>query len=76
MVKSLRGELDLPWEGENLPKVERKLGKMREPVLALLHRDPSQRMTVAEFVRECNALFAVDTVDHYLEPLEPTSAVM
>ena len=38
VVACLRGEEELPWEGEHLKKVERKLGKMREPVLALLHR--------------------------------------
>jgi hypothetical protein len=64
VVSALRGEKELPWEGKNLANFERKLGKMRGPVLALLHRDPAKRMTCTEFVKECNSLFAVDTIDH------------
>jgi hypothetical protein len=64
VVSALRGEKELPWEGKNLWKWERKLGRMRGPVLALLQRDPAKRMTCAEFVKECNSLFAVDTMDH------------
>jgi hypothetical protein len=64
VVSALRGEKDLPWEGNNLEKFERKLGRMRGPVLALLNRDPAKRMTCAEFVRECNYLFAVNTIDN------------
>ena len=63
MVRQLRGEADLPWEGANLKSEERKLGRMKEPVLALLHRDPAHRMTATQFVRECNSMFAVNTVD-------------
>jgi hypothetical protein len=64
VVSALQGEKDLPWEGKNLANFERKLGRMRDPVLALLHRDPAKRMTCTEFVKECNSLFAVDTMDH------------
>jgi hypothetical protein len=64
VVSALCGKKELPWEGENLANFERKLGRMRRPVLALLHRDPAKRMTCAEFVKECNSLFAVDTSDH------------
>lgn len=72
VVSQLRGESDLPWEGERLSKVERKLGKMRGPVLALLNRDPAQRMTAAQFVRECNSLFAVDTVEYHQDGFATT----
>jgi hypothetical protein len=64
VVSALRGEKELPWEGKNLEKFERKLGRMRGPVLALLIRDPAKRMTCTEFVKECNYLFAVNTIDH------------
>jgi hypothetical protein len=64
VVSALRGENDLPWEGKNLANFERKLGRMRGPVLALLNRDPAKRMTCTEFVKECNFLFAVNTIDH------------
>jgi hypothetical protein len=63
VTSALRGQKDLPWEGKNLEQFERKLGRMRGPVLALLHRDPAKRMTCAEFVKECNHLFAVNTID-------------
>lgn len=68
VVECLLGERELPWEGEDLKRVERKLGKMREPVLALLHRDPAQRMNAPQFVHECNALFAVDTNEDVTTP--------
>jgi hypothetical protein len=64
VVSALRGETDLPWEGKNFEKHERKLGRMRGPVLALLNRNPAKRMTCTEFVKECNYLFAVNTIDH------------
>jgi hypothetical protein len=64
VVSALRGEKDLPWEGKNLEKFEKKLGRMKGVVLALLNRDPAKRMTCAEVVKECNHLFAANTIDN------------
>lgn len=43
VVAALNEEEDLPWEGEMKEELTRKLGAMREPILAMLHRDPAMR---------------------------------
>lgn len=40
---ALRGDEQLPWEGELTGEVSRRLGAMQAPVLAMLARDPSLR---------------------------------
>lgn len=50
VMSSLRGEEVLPWEDMS-EEVSGKLGPLRGLVLAMLHRDPSQRPSMAEFHR-------------------------
>lgn len=45
----LLGHLPLPWESKMRPDVKRKLGSFQKPVMHLLQRDPSQRMTLHMF---------------------------
>ena len=47
VVAALRGEENLPWEGDLSGDVNSKLGALRAPVLAMLHRDPSLRPSMA-----------------------------
>lgn len=57
MKARLLGHLHLPWEGQLRPDVKRKLGAFQEPVLRLLQREPSQRMTMNKFHTSCTKLF-------------------
>lgn len=61
MVAQLRGQQELPWEGERLrshPAVRKRLGVFKNPVLALLHRDPVRRASMEDFCGACNSLFS------------------
>ena len=60
-MQRLRGDLPLPWEGELSPKVRRSLGTFRGPILELLHRDPTKRISMRAFHQACNKLFAAGT---------------
>ena len=54
----LLGHMHLPWEGRQTSDMRRMLGAFQEPVLQLLHREPSQRMTMHNFHVVCKQLFA------------------
>jgi hypothetical protein len=57
------GGAHLPWEeGGSNPGILEALGVLREPVLALVRRDPQERPTMAEFCRLCNVLISVSTL--------------
>lgn len=65
----LRGEQELPWEGERLrsrPDLRKRLGVFKHPVLALLHRDPVRRASMTDFCLACDTLFSS-------APLPPSS---
>jgi hypothetical protein len=58
----ITGIKSAPWEensGEN--DIVKKLGYMREPVLAMLHRDPKLRPSMAEFHKACLRLLCSTT---------------
>ena len=64
VVAKLLGKAELPWEGdlaEKNPTARRRLGLFREPILSLLHRDPAQRASLAEFCRTTNNVFSSPT---------------
>lgn len=49
----------LPWEeGRISPLDDKKLGKFRKPILRLLHRDATMRVTARQFSEDVQALFA------------------
>lgn len=49
----------LPWEeGRISQQDDKKLGKFRKPILRLLHRDPSMRVTAQQFSDDVQGLFA------------------
>jgi hypothetical protein len=56
----------LPWEeGGSRPDMVQALGVFKEPVLALLHRDPTARPTMDSFCGMCNRLLcSVSTLAH------------
>eukprot|EP00892_Ulva_mutabilis_P012074 jgi/Ulvmu1/9239/UM005_0339.1 len=61
VMQQLRGEGELPWEGERYrahPTDRRRLGVFRQPVLALLARAPQERATIAQFCSSCERLFS------------------
>lgn len=58
VYSQLLGEADLPWEGDRLTvEVQRKLGVFRRPVLQLLQRDPTARISLHQFARGCDSIF-------------------
>lgn len=60
--QQLRGEAELPWEGDRLaPDLRRRLGTLKVPVLGMLHRDPAQRWTCEQFWRALHAVFSGQT---------------
>ena len=64
VVAKLLGKAELQWEGdlaEKNPTARRRLGLFREPILSLLHRDPAQRASLAEFCRTTNNVFSSPT---------------
>lgn len=52
VLMQLQGDAPLPWEREN---GLRCLGPLADCVAKLLSRDPAQRPSVADFVREATA---------------------
>ena len=61
-IEGVRGQL-MPWEGLRfLPTDKRSLGVFRVDTLKLLHRDPSQRPSMAEFCDTCNRVLAGTTL--------------
>ena len=58
IMKQLKGEEELPWEGDKNTDARRKLGLFRQPILSLLEREPTQRATLAAFCNTCQQTFA------------------
>eukprot|EP00892_Ulva_mutabilis_P002846 jgi/Ulvmu1/12562/UM091_0003.1 len=64
VMEQLQGSRELPWEGARLraqPAVRKRLGVFKKPVLALLHRDPGHRASMADFCAACDNLFSSPT---------------
>jgi hypothetical protein len=61
VIAQLRGDLPLPWEGNMSPAVLRQLGAFKGPVLQLLHRDASQRVSMKRFYFACTKIVASRT---------------
>jgi hypothetical protein len=55
VLAQLRGEAPLPWEGDrqNAIILREKLGTFKDPILSLLHRDPSCRESLRNFQSLC-----------------------
>eukprot|EP00892_Ulva_mutabilis_P010095 jgi/Ulvmu1/7458/UM037_0001.1 len=52
----------LPWEDRTQrAELLRRLGTLKRPVLALLDRDPAQRLSVQDFVTSCDLVLASTT---------------
>lgn len=50
----------LPWEcEERKPSILKELGVLADPVMAMLKRDPAERMSVAEFCGACAELLGL-----------------
>ena len=65
----------LPWEeGRIAPADDKKLGKFRKPILRLLHRDASKRVTARQFSEDVQGLFA-DNQDSIAIPAPPAAAL-
>ena len=62
VVSRLLG-LPLPWEQELSPVVARQLGVFRGPVMQLLQREPSDRMSMDCFHTLCSKVFSGQTAD-------------
>ena len=61
VVAKLLGKEELPWEGnlaEKNPSARRRLGLFRQPILSLLHRDPTQRVSLADFCKTTKNMFS------------------
>jgi hypothetical protein len=56
VVAQLRGDCALPWEEEELTESQaERLDTLKEPILAMLHRNASQRITMQQFISAlCN----------------------
>ena len=57
----LKGELPLPWEGRMSSEVKGKLGVFKGPVLQLLQREPSRRVSMRRFHAACTNVFSEHT---------------
>lgn len=58
VMAQLRGMLALPWEGDMPPAMQRGLGAFKGPILQLLHREATQRISMQRFYAACTHLFA------------------
>ena len=56
ILRQLRGDDDLPWEGELGSSARKKLGIFEQPILAL--REPSERKSLAGFCEACQDVFS------------------
>ena len=62
VLAQLRGDAELPWEGDRLTDEARhQLGVFRGAVLGLLCRDPAQRASVSELCSACDNVVASQT---------------
>jgi hypothetical protein len=63
IIAQLKGEADLPWEGERAdPEVLRKMRTLRRPIMSLLERDPEKRPSMAKFCDQCDDIFGTRTL--------------
>lgn len=67
MVARLAGELPLPWE-EMSPLIVRQLGVLKGPVLKLLQREPSDRISMDRFHALCGKVFSGQSADAAVRP--------
>ena len=58
VVARLKGDLPLPWEEELSPLVVRQLGVYKAPVMHLLQRHPSDRISMDHFDALCSKAFS------------------
>ena len=63
VAAQLKGELPLPWEEEISPVVVRQLGVFRGPVMQLLQREPSDRISMDHFHALCSKVFSGQSTD-------------
>ena len=63
VVARLLGELPLPWEEELSSLVVRQLGVFRGPVMQLLQREPSDRISMDRFHALCSKVFSGQSTD-------------
>lgn len=63
VVARLKGDLPLPWEEELSPLVVRQLGVYKEPVMLLLQRHPSNRISMDRFDALCSKAFSGQSAD-------------
>ena len=64
VMARLLSKQELAWEGDLAEKnstARHRLGLFREPILSLLHRDPAQRASLAEFCKTTNNVFSSPT---------------
>ena len=60
-IEGIKGQ-NLPWEDACMTSTNRKrLGAFRNPIVALLSRDPSQRPSLAHFCATCHRVLAGST---------------
>lgn len=64
VMQRLQGDLPLPWEGDLSSQVKTSLGTFRRLTLALLHRQPCERITMRGFNNACTDFFAAQTTIH------------
>lgn len=55
VTERILGKRRMPWEGDGhaAQTLRRRLGRFPAPVLELLQRNPSERMSVTEFQMRC-----------------------
>eukprot|EP00892_Ulva_mutabilis_P008118 jgi/Ulvmu1/5679/UM024_0026.1 len=63
VIARLKGEMALPWEEELSALVTRQLGAFRGPVLQLLHRRPSDRISMHRFHSLCGRVVSGQSGD-------------
>ena len=58
VLARLAGELPLPWEEQLSPVMAHQLGVFKGPVLQLLEREPSARISMERFKNLCRTAVA------------------
>eukprot|EP00892_Ulva_mutabilis_P012610 jgi/Ulvmu1/9721/UM055_0060.1 len=62
--RQLRGDAELPWEGERLTQdMRRRLGSLKDAVLGMLCREPAARWTCEQFWRALHTVFSGHTTN-------------
>jgi hypothetical protein len=68
----ITGAEDAPWEGEGKQRLLRKLGALKRPVLGLLQRSPTARLTVDAFLECCFQVLSLTSESHTYTVLTET----